>query len=310
MTVRPRWGRVSLVQPTASWALAIGFLAVASVSAQQRAEQVLAQARTAMDAGGTLKSIASLSVDASVRRVVESPAGLELTRDLRLEFLLPDSYRRTESTSIGTVSRAITMAVTNEGFVYDDGGVAAMVGRNPAAPGPLRDQMTLDLRREAFRLLTIWLLSAPPAHPTRIEYAGVAEAPDGKADVVDVQGEPAGASIRLFLDAGSHRLLMARYSQETTDPQQVKAIRNRAMDEARKDPQNIRRILAAAAEAVEKLPKNAIPVEMRFADYRKFGSVTLPSRIVVEVEGQGQEEWTVLSFKPNVSLKPQHFTTK
>lgn len=168
--------------------LACSVILATSPRAQDRAHDAVAQARSALDTKASVAGATSLSVGATVRRVLQTAGGMEITSDVQLEFLLPDKYRRTESMTFGPVSRVITMALSGDELMYDDSGAAAMTGKDPTAPGPLRDQTILELKREAFRFLTVWLL-APPAHvPATFTYAGEAEAPDGRADVVDVQG--------------------------------------------------------------------------------------------------------------------------
>lgn len=117
-------------------------------------------------------------------------------------------------------------------------------------------------------------------------------------------------TLRLFLDTTTHRLLMARYATQTIDPERVKALKDELMEKAKKDPQNARKLVLAASEEIEKLPKKAATVEMHFSDYRGFGGVTLPGRMVVDVEGQGQEEWTIVSLKLNTPIKPERFEKK
>lgn len=284
-----------------SWATA------GSPLAQDRAGDVIAQARQALGRDAAATGLTSLSIGAKIRRVLQASGGMEVTSDVQLEFLLPERFRRTESMAFGPVSRVITMGVNGVDLLYDDGGAAALLGRDPTVPGPLQEQTKLELRREAFRFLTVWLL-APQLNPkAAITYAGVAEAPDGKADVVDVQGGPGGSSLRLFLDMASHRLLMASYVSEVPDPDQAKAIKDALTGRARKDPQNIRQLVLAASEDIEKLPKKAITVEMRFLDYRDIGGVTLPGTMVVDIESQGREEWTIVSCRLNGPIKPERF---
>jgi hypothetical protein len=284
-----------------SWATA------GSPLAQDRAGDVIAQARHAISRNVAAAGVSSLSIGAKVRRVLQASGGMEVTSDVQLEFLLPERFRRTESMTFGAVSREITMGLNGNDLLWDDGGAAALLGRDPTAPGLLQEQTKLELRREAFRLLTVWLLAPPLTPPAAITYAGVAEAPDGKADVVDVQGGPGGLGLRLFLDTASHRLLMATYVSQVSDPDQAKAIKDALMEKARKDPQNARKLVLAASEDIEKLPKKAITVEMHFSDYRAIGGVTLPGTMVVDTEGQGQEEWTIVSCTLNAPIKPERF---
>ena len=62
------------------------------------------------------------------------------------------------------------------------------------------------MKGEFARYALIWLLKTDAP----VTYGGVAEAPDGKADVLDVK--PADApEMKLFVDQSSHKLLMLTY---------------------------------------------------------------------------------------------------
>jgi hypothetical protein len=287
---------------------ALSLVLAAAASAQDRAQEVLGQARSALGNPATLTGVTSLSVGATVRRVVQT-VGMELSSDVQLEFLFPDKYRRTESMSVGPVSRTIIMAVNGDQLMYDDGGMAAMVGMDPSAPGPQREQMIKNLKQDAFRLLTIWLITPPATASCTFTYAGIAEAPDGKADIVDVKGAN-GLNLRLFLDTGTHRLLMATFQSESVDPEAMKALTQKLMEQAKADPQNAQKLVQGMREEFDKLPKKTITSEMHFSDYRAMGGVMLPSKMTVDVAGQGHEEWAISSFKLNPTLKPDRFEKK
>lgn len=282
------------------------FLAVASPAwAQDRAQEVLAQARAAVAKKGELNAVGSLSVGASVRRVIPG-VGMELTSDVLLEFLLPDKYRRTENITVGPMTRTVSMGLNGADLFYDDGGAAAMTGIDPTAPGPARDQMIKGIKEDIFRM-TIVLLLAPPANLNcTLKSAGVAEAPDGKADVVDVQG-PDKLNLRLFFDTTSHHLLMASYQTESLDAEQMKALMQKAIEKAKADPSNASKIAQEMRDETEKTPKKLITIQMHFAEPKAFGAITLPSKMSVEGGPQGVEEWTFSALKVNPPLKPERF---
>lgn len=65
------------------------------------------------------------------------------------------------------------------------------------------------------RYLLALLLYTDPSFPITFRYAGKAEAPDGRADVLDGDG-PDGFVIRLFLDEKTHRPMMMTYGASST----------------------------------------------------------------------------------------------
>ncbi len=272
--------------------------------AQDRAQEVLAQARSAMGIKGDA-AVTSLTVGANVRRVVPT-VNMELTSDVQLEFLFPDKYRRTENISIGAVSRTISTGINGSDLLYDDGGIAAMTGVDPKAPGPTHDNMIKGLKEDAFRMATIALLAPPPSSNCTVTSAGVAEAPDGKADVVDIKG-PDKLNLRLFFDTGSHRLLLATFEVESIDAEQMKALTQKAMEKAKADPANASKVVQEMRDESEKLPKKLITVQMHFSEPKALGGLTLPTKMSVDGLPQGVEEWTFSSLKLNPSLKPERF---
>ena len=296
-------------------AFALSSIASAAL-AQDRAQEVLAQARDALGNKAALTGITSLSVGATVRRVMQMAGNMEISSDVQIEFLLPDKYRRTEAVSIGAISRTVIVALSGDQILYDDGGAAAAMGVDPAAPGPRHDETVKSLKQDNFRMLTIWLLAPPSNVPCTFAYAGVAEAPDGKADVVDVKGTE-GLNLRLFFDTNSHRLLMATYQTEVVDPEQMKALTQKTMEvakqgaqNAKQDPQYAQKLVQGMRDEIAKLPRKTTTVQMHFSDHRAIGGVTLPGKVIVETEGQGREDWTISSFKLNTPLKPERFQKK
>jgi hypothetical protein len=269
--------------------LALLLTVAASALGQDRAQEVLAQARAAMGNKGALTGVSSLAVGASVRRVVPA-VGIELTSDVQLEFLLPDKYRRTENISIGAMTRTISMGLNGADLFYDDGGAAAMTGIDPKAPGPVRDQIIKGLKEDVFRMVMVLLLAPPSNLACTLTSGGVAEAPDGKADVVDVKGPD-----KLNLT-------------ESIDADQLKELTQKAIAKAQADPGNAAKVAQEMREETEKMPKKMITIQMHFSDPKAFGAVTLPSKMSVEGGPQGTEEWTFSSLKVNAPLKPERFT--
>ena len=100
--------------------------------AQDRAAEVLAQARVALGAASS-SAVTSLAVKATVRRVVAT-MNMEISSDLQLEYLKPGRYRRTEAINIGAVAREVTMGLRGDQFFYEDGGMGAAMGVDPRAP--------------------------------------------------------------------------------------------------------------------------------------------------------------------------------
>ncbi len=284
-------------------------LLAAQAGAQDRAQQLLAQAREALGDKKATSAVTSLSATASVRRVAKM-FNREIPSEVQLDLLLPDKYRRSESMNMGVMTVELTVAMNGDKLFYDDGGMAKMAGVDPMANETQRQETLKGLRQDLFRLFTVWLFTPPSQAPFTVSYAGVAEAPDGKADVLEVKG-PDEVSLRLFLDTTTHRLLMATQQTKTVDAAQVKALTEKmTKDMMASGGANPAELGKQIRDEIAKLPKKDVTVEMHFSDYKAVNGVLLPHHMTTDVPDQVQEEWTISSFKVNPTLKPERFEKK
>jgi hypothetical protein len=145
-------------------------------------------------------------------------------------------------------------------------------------------------RAELARYALAWLLTTDAP----VSYAGTAEAPDGKADVLEVAPD-AGAPMRLFIDQATHVPLMLTWR----GPQPRLMVR-RMGGGGPPNPDDLGR------EPGGEPPQATF--EMRFDDYREVDGVRLPHQISRSVNGTVSEEWTITTFKVNAPLKANTFT--
>ena len=187
------------------------------VSAQDtvaKARQLIAQARAALG-GDKLKS---LSVTGDYRRTLGSA---EITGEINYELLLPDKMMKTETMNPMPSIEITRIEAINGDDVWEDqqqhGGAGGMVyirrgpGGAGADPKQAQDMARNGVRSDFARLLIGWLLTTPSSFPVEFSFAGEAESPDGKADVLEVKG-PSGFAARLFLDQKTHYPLMLTYN--------------------------------------------------------------------------------------------------
>lgn len=233
---------------------------------------------------------------------------MEITRDVEIECVLPDKYRKTETLSLGGMRREVTMGINGDVLFYDDGGQAAMMGMDPAKPGPVHDETVKNLRREMIGLLAAWLVQVPDPARYTFSHAGVAEAPDGKADILDLKG-PGDLALRLFLDAASHRVLMTTRESTALDQKDLQALQEESQRKLQANP-DVKEAMRELREAMDKLPKRPITIEMRLSDYKSKGGLSLPHTMAVSGNPQASEEWSLTGFKLNPSLKPDRFEKK
>ncbi len=146
----------------------------------------------------------------------------------------------------------------------------------PATPAPAR----VAAVKADFTRLMLGLIAASPALPLTFTYVGKAEAPQGKADVIDAKGE--GFAARLFFSADTHLPIMLSW--------QAAPQRRRGGGGAGGD--------AAAAPAENRL---------YFSDYRDVSGQQLPFRIRRAIGIDTVEETNFDRFRPNAKIDPRKF---
>ena len=297
--------------------------AVASLGAQtDKGNQLMAEARKAMGGEQKLAAVKALSLRATYQREMSMPGMVgggrasialnggsggpadnsQVTGELEIDVELPNKFVKVD-TSTGLMAMTRT-----EGF-DGDRPFAAAVPANPGmriridSPGddPARAKQALQRNQaELARLLLGILGSTPATFPVTYAHAGTAEAADGKADIVDVQG-PAGFAVRLFLDTQTHLPLMLSYMAPEPRIMMATADRRNPNEAAERERMEAERKQAEAA------PPKMVEYRLFFSDYRDVGSLSLPHRIARGTAAKTTEEWAIKSYKINPALKPERF---
>ena len=296
-----------------------------------KAADVLAAARKAIG-DKKLDALKTLSVEASVQRNVNT---MQMTSDVEVLLDLPDKYLRSE---VGSGPMSMTMS---SGFVGDKairpanaatmGGGAMVIRMGPGGPMPpgekpspeeqerIDKQMLRSARAEISRLMLGWFAAAHPAINADFTYAGEAESPDGKADVVDVKNAD-GFSARLFIDRGTHLPLMVTY--QGPQPRMVTVggpmraggegtARVTRGNEPREMTEEERKAASETADkeiqALRNQPTPMVEFTLFFDDWREVGGLQFPHRIRRASGGTTSEEWTVLKVKVNPRIDSKKF---
>jgi hypothetical protein len=281
--------------------LTLALAVPATAHSEERADALLARARAALGGADRLSAIQGVAASGQLRRILGSgPDAPELSGDARVDVLLPGRYLRVESLAPFPGAPGFT---TYAGLDGDDAWtdqemppsahgmiVVRRSADGAAAGGPKQSART---RSDYARWLLASLLLTDPAVPLAFVYGGVAESPDGRADVLDVTG-PEGFTARLFLDAASHRPLMLSYR---TRP--VRGMVRRGEGGGAPRPAEIETAAAAAPPEVEAL--------LHLGDFRPVGGLTLPHLLTTTFDGQPGEEWVVKEYKLNPTIKPETF---
>jgi hypothetical protein len=228
--------------------------------------------------------------------------------ELTLDVQLPDKFLRTESISpMGDSALVITeQGINGETLLRNVRTMNTPPGaiiRTPPPPPPGSDaevQALRNSRAELARLAVGLLLASPASLPVEFTYGGEAEAPDGKADVLDLKGASNFAA-RLFLDQASHRPLMMTY-RGASPRMVVQTVRARAGVPPSADSHSAQPNAPPQPEIVD--------ISMFFDDYRPVDGVLFPHHVTRAVDGQTNEEWTFNAVKVNPTFKPDTFAKR
>ncbi|RPJ64533.1 MAG: hypothetical protein EHM24_22685, partial [Acidobacteria bacterium] len=188
------------------------------------AERIMAGVRDALG-GKKLDSVKSLTVEGRSLRTNQAGTTTEHAFEMAME--LPDRYMKKEVLSaLGNMSVYRTSGFNGDGLINEidtppqlSGGghiVMRVQTVGPGGPGgPLtpeqqeanRKNLLANTKRDFARMILGMFGTSPAAFPLTFTYGGVAESPDGKADVIDIKGEGEFAA-RLFVDSQTHLPLM------------------------------------------------------------------------------------------------------
>jgi hypothetical protein len=191
-------------------------------------------------------------------------------------------------------------------------------GRGPA-PDPRRARV-LSIKQDLARLTLGLLAASHPTYPLTFSYAAIAEAPQGKADVLDVKGE-GNFTLRYFIHTETRLPIMVSWTTSPTNvivtvpgkpapatvapgavvvtgpPAPAAGASKEETDKYNKD------VLALRSKA------QATPVEHRlyFADYREVDGVKFPFRLRRAIGTETTEETTFDRFRINSKIDPRKF---
>lgn len=301
---------------------------LALLSAQDRVAEVLGQVKKALG-GDKLSAVKAVSAEGPFRRTMGQR---DMEGTIYLTLVRPDKIRRSEEMGMagmagGPMVERISAFDGTE--AWDDiqnrggmGGNVRMEIRGPGGPGgpggPLTPEQIEQQRLRRMRMeLQRWTVALFAESPQPFTDAGVAESPDGKADVLETKDE-AGRAVRLFIDQQSHLPLMVQY-QEVRPRVMMMGGPGGPGGRGGRGPQGgplpeggQRPSEDEMRQRVEEMRRQGPPppsaFTMHLSDHKTVDGVMLPHKIGIAIEGEPNEEWTIERFKVNPSVKADEFT--
>ena len=198
-----------------SGATALGTSAPAIGSAAQSKDPaaILAAARQALGGDAKLSAVKSFTATGRTRQVRGDnlvPIEFEIFVELPDKYLRKDEVPAQESGPTAT-------GFNGEEFLQDPppaapptppGGAAA--APNPAVLEAARKARVTTVKQDFARLTLGMFAASFPTYPLTFTYVGEAEAPQGKADVIDAKG-PNNFTLRLFVNQQNHLPIMVSW---------------------------------------------------------------------------------------------------
>ena len=266
---------------------------------------LLAEARKAVGGDDRLAAVKALDVRGDFKRIA-GQATVEGELQIRIE--LPDKLRRDEDLSPPGGGPAIVRTeVLNGTTVWEEnsaGGAFVRLGRGGDGgrggsgraasldPAEIEEAQRNVRRTELARFLLAWLLAADGP----VAWIATAEAPEGKADVLEIT-PPSGPAVRVFLDQASHLPLMLTW--EGPAPQTMIAGRRGGRG-------------ARGGDATPPSPRRQggppATLQVTLSDYRTVNGIRLPHLMTRGVNDVTIEEWTIDSYRINPGFRANVFT--
>lgn len=280
-------------------AVSIGYGSTLSLSGQAPppkgdAPAILAAARQALGGEKTLAAVKTITATGRTRQV----RGDNLVPiEFEIFVELPDKYIRKDE--IPAQETGVTASGFNGDALLQDPPPPAppapppAPAGAPAGPRPNPGAMRVTMLKQDFARLMLGMFAASfPSYPLTFTYVAEAEAPQGKADVLEGKG-PNNFTLRLFISRDTHLPLMVTWTQ----PQPQRGARGAA---------------GAPGAAGARGAAGAAPPENRlyFADYRAVDGLQLPFRLRRAVGADTIEETTFDRFRVNGKIDPKRFEVK
>jgi hypothetical protein len=298
------------------------------VAAQDKAAEVMQKAREALG-GAKLEQVKALSVEGPFAREM---GNRQVSGKIALTLQLPGNMHRSEDTEMMGGMSIERLSVLAGDKAWEDmqnrggmGGNMQIVMRGPGNQelnAEQLEQARVRRFRTEFNRYMLAFLGGATLQPT---YVAVAEAPEGKADVVEVKNE-AGQFVRLFVDQNSHLPLMLQYQEvrprmmiaggpggpgrgvrgggDAPPPPPPPGGGGGAAGGQRPDPEEIRRRMESMP------PPTPSTVTLYLGEYKKVDGVILPHRLTQAVDGKTVEEWTIEKIRVNPTVKADLFEKK
>lgn len=301
MRVSGQFAAILCVCGTLGWHTAMPDAAPQAPATDERAAKVLADTRAALGGEAKLAAVMSFTTTGRTQRVQGNnllPIEFEILVELPAKYLRKDEIPAQESdpTTIGFNGSALVQIPPPVAPEPRPG--------MPAPPAGMFENMltqrALTARQDFARLMLGMFATSFEAYPLTFKYIGQAEAPQGKAHVLEATGEN-DFKIKFFVHMETSLPVMVSWAA----PASAKATAGRpAASTQHPAPAPSTRHTASSTTAA--------PPEHRlyFADYRDVDGIKLPFRLRRGIGVNTTEETTFDRFRLNQKIDPRRFEVR
>jgi hypothetical protein len=321
-------------------AVVLTVLAAQVLAASQGADakRVLSELRAALGGEDKVAAVKPLAVQGQSSRV--GPDGSTSTAsDFEWNIELPTKFVKREMfANLGGQKLYRRVGFNGANVIEENdmpsgmtGGGGHMVVRSmgPGMAGPggtatpeqvaAQKAQTLTVARRDFVRLMLGMLGASSeALPVEFTYAGQAEAPDGKADVLEVRGAD-GFVAKFFVDGKTRLPLMLSWMDKeplrmtmgpgggTMSAGNVQVFSGSGA--AARSPEDVARMQQEMADRMKEAEAKRRIVEYRmfYSDYKPFNGVKMPTKIQRMTDGLPTEELSLENIKVNSRIDAAKF---
>lgn len=298
--------------------------------AADRVSDLVAQARKALGGEEKFAAVKTLSFTGEFRRTM---GDRQMEGTSQLIIARPDKMRRSEEISMGGMSGGPSVeriSVLAGDDAWEDvqnlggggGGMRFEMRRGPdgpggpggpggpRGPGGAGGQPPTEEQQHQFRLhrmkteMLRWTVALLVDSPQAFVDGGVAESPEGKADILETKDE-GGRSLKLFIDQTTHMPLMIQYEEQRPFMMMMGGPGGRRGPDA--GPQPTREEMEQRIEERRRNPPKPSTFALHLDDYKKVDGILLPHKINTTIDGQPNEELTIEKYKLNAAVKPAEF---
>jgi hypothetical protein len=190
-------------------------------------------------------------------------------------------------------------------------------GRGPA-PDPRRARL-MTVKQDYARL-ALGLFAASSGSPMTFSYAAVAEAPQGKADVLDVKGE-GNLALRFFINSETRLPIMVTWNTPPTNvivtvpgqpaPRSIApgavVVTGPPAPAANAPKEETDKYAKEVLALRSKAQATSVEHRLYFADYRDVDGLRLPFRLRRAIGAETTEETTFDRYRLNARIDPRKF---